>query len=48
VTQYRKITVETRSIFPQVEELLRLLLVVPASSAGAEKFFASSQNKVIP
>jgi len=40
VTQFRKMTAETRSLFLQVEELLRLLLVVPASSAGAERSFS--------
>jgi len=37
VTRFRKMT---RSLFPQVEELLRLLLVVPAPSAGAERSFS--------
>mgnify|MGYP003487535523 FL=1 len=31
---------ETRSLFPQVEQLLKLLLVVPASFASAERSFS--------
>ena len=36
-----KMTKEVRSMFPQVEQLLRLLLISPASSCEAERSFSA-------
>ena len=41
VTHLKKMAKEVRSLFPQVEKLIRLLLVVPATSCTAECSFSA-------
>lgn len=41
VTHLKKMAKEVRSLFPQVEKLIRLLLVVPATSCTAERSFSA-------
>ena len=41
VTAFRELDAGTKTMLPNVERLLRLLLVLPASSATAERSFSS-------
>jgi len=41
IAQFRSKSLEVRSLFDQVELLIELLLVVPASSATAERSFSA-------
>lgn len=41
VTLFRSLSTECRQLFPHVEQLLRLLLVLPVSSASSERSFSS-------
>lgn len=41
VTLFRSLPYECQRLFPHVEQLLRLLLVLPVSSASSERSFSS-------
>lgn len=41
ITLFRSLPTECRQLFPHVEQLLRLLLVLPVSSASSERSFSS-------
>jgi hypothetical protein len=41
VTLFRSLSTDCRQLFPHVEQLLRLLLVLPVSSASSERSFSS-------